>query len=180
MYIKKTLSFIFILILLFQSFFFVKVSATENNVDSIISDLNNEIGSENTTSMFEDLKEKILTLNDISKEEILEIINYTSEKYGVVFTEEQLDILVNYYEKLLEDENGILDSIINLFQNFWDWLKSLHSESKVEVEPNIDGNKPLVESEDDTVTINIPTVEEVDGIMDKIIEKIKLYVFPEE
>ena len=130
--------------------------------------------------MFKDLKEEILTLKDISKEEISEIVNSISEKYGVIFTEEQLDILVNYYEQLLENKNGILDSIINLFQKFGDWLKSLHSESKVEVNNNTGGDKPLVENENDMVTVNIPTVEEVDGIINKIIESIKSYIFPEE
>lgn len=177
MYMKRILSFFLILILLFEFFFFINVSANENNIDLIINTLNNEIGKENTTAMFEDFKEEILKIKEISNEEIIVVINSVSEKYGVIFTEEQLNILIDYYEQLLEDEKGILNNFINLLKNFWNWIKSLHSNSKVEITPNTSEDNSLIEAEDDIITINIPTVEEVDTFMDKIIYNIKNYIF---
>lgn len=179
--IKKMLYILFLSVFcfyFFTNFFIVNATKDKNiNVDVIINDLNTEIGAENSKEMFQKLQGEISQLKDKTKENILNIINKISQEYGVLFTEEQTNILINYFENLvINDETRILDATINLFQKIWDWIKSLHSNSKVDIKPNLQGEQPLLESEGDTVTINIPTVEEVDSLMNKLIDKISKYI----
>ena len=68
----------------------------------------------------------------------------------------------------------------NLFNKFINWLKSLGNDSKITIEPkDEEENSNLIESKDDKVTINIPTVNQFDNIMNKIIDTIKNYIFVE-
>lgn len=149
--------------------------------DTIVDDLSEDIGEETTQTLFNEIKVELSELATITKETISEIIDKVSNKYGVLFTEEQKEVLISYYEKLLEKtkSDGLIETIINAFKNFWEWLKGLHQDSEFKI-TETNGGEDLVEAEGDTVTINIPTVKEVDTTMDKIIAKIKAYVFPEE
>ena len=149
--------------------------------DTIVSDLSEDIGEETTQTLFKEIKTELSELATITKETISEIIDKISAEYGVLFTEEQKEVQISYNEKLLEktESDGLIETIINAFKNFWEWLKGLHQDSEFEI-TETNGGEDLVEAEGDTVTINIPTVKEVDTTMDKIIAKIKAYVFPEE
>ena len=149
--------------------------------DTIVDELSEDIGEETTQTLFNEIKIELSELATITKETISEIIDKISAEYGVLFTEEQKEILISYYEKLLEktESDGLIETIINAFKNFWEWLKGLHQDSEFEI-TETNGGKDLVEAEGDTITVNIPTVDEVDSIMDKIIAKIKAYVFPKE
>lgn len=184
----KHLTIILIIFTLFISIFLnfkITPIATSNdttNIDEIISNLNNEIGEDYTNEMFNELQTEITQLSNVTKEQLKEIIQKISKEYGVVFSEEQLEKLSSYYTKLIEeDEYGFFENLTNLFKSFWNWLKDLHSNSKVSIEPKNNENGIIIETNDnsDTITINIPTVKEVDGIVDKLIDKISEYFYNE-
>lgn len=184
----KHLTIILIIFTLFISIFLnfkITPIATSNdttNIDEIISNLNNEIGEDYTNEMFNELQTEITQLSNVTKEQLKEIIQKISKEYGVVFSEEQLEKLSSYYTKLIEeDEYGFFENLTNLFKSFWNWLKDLHSNSKVSIEPKNNENGNIIETNDnsDTITINIPTVKEVDGIVDKLIDKISEYFYNE-
>lgn len=183
---KSIISFLLVFVLFMETFisFPIISFAAENNytnVDDIISDLNNEIGEQDTSNMLKELQEEISKLSNATKEEIKTIIEQIAEEYGVVFSKEQLEKLVDYYYSLIEkDEYGFFENLTNLFKSFWKWLKDLYANSKVSIAPNEKDEKDLIETEEnsDMVTVNIPTVKQFDNIVDKSIDKISSYIFP--
>lgn len=156
------------------------VKATNDEITSLIQNLNNEIGENNTTNMFQEIQEKIKNLKNKTNEEISNIIKNYSEKYGVIFNEEQINTLTNYFKTIIkEDDTGIFNAIKNLFHKFINWIKGLKDNSNVDIEPINTEDNSFIESKNDKVTINIPTVNQFDNIMNKIIDTIKNYIFVE-
>ena len=167
---------IFIILLITFCICFKIVNATNDNISNLTKEFNNEIGETNTKNMFEDLQKEVKNLTNATTGEIENTIKNISEKYGLILNEEQLNTLTNYFENMIKnDDRGSFNTIKNLFNKFINWLKNLGNDSKITIEPKEEDSN-LIESKDDTVTINIPTVNDFDNIMNKIIDKVK-YIF---
>ena len=171
-------SIIFIMIVITFCICFKIVNATNDDISNFTQEFNNEIGEVNTKNMFEDLQKEVKNLTNATTSEIKNTIKNISEKYGLILNEEQLNTLTNYFENMIKnDDRGIFNTIKNLFNKFINWLKNLGNDSKITIEPkDEEENSNLIESKDDTVTINIPTVNDFDNIINKIIDKVK-YIF---
>lgn len=156
-----------------------------SDMDKLQGELNITLGEDEAKQFINEIKEKALDLADVTKDEVLDAITSLASEYGVVFTDEQLETLYNYINEQIEEgkteaSSNLWESFMELLKNFWAWVKDLKKDSKLEISPNDGNEKDLVETNDDMVTINIPTVNDIDNTMDNIIAKIRAYVFPNQ
>lgn len=156
-----------------------------SDMDKLQGELNITLGEDEAKQFINEIKEKALDLADATKDEVLDAITNLASEYGVVFTDEQLETLYNYINEQIEEgktetSSNLWESFMELLKNFWAWVKDLKKDSKLEISPNDGNEKDLVETNDDMVTINIPTVNDIDNTMDNIIAKIRAYVFPNQ
>ena len=157
--------FLFVILFCFQTVYAVDLNTVEKEITT-------DLGEESAKQLFTELKE----FSELTIAKLEEICN----KYGISLSEEQKQIIVDNFEKLKKDDSGIIDSFVSLCKKFWDWLISLGKDSEVDIKTDIKNPEPGITNDGDTITVTIPTVEQIDNIVNSIILKIKSYIYPEE
>ena len=147
-------------------------STEEKNYQKVRTTVTNEIGQQNATSLFMSLEANVDWNSE--KERDAQIMN-CSFKFGVELTEEQKKILIDYYKIVMKNKKEISSNLKDIGQQGLDGINKLKNDSKLTIEP-LTEDKQFLEKHDDSITVNIPTVEKVDSIMNSIIDTIRSWI----
>ena len=152
---------------------------TDVEYENLFETLEKEIGEVTTSEYFQEIKTKVESLDIKDRDTILNVVNEVSNTFGISLSDEQKDIIINHYLNFLEENNDFLTNIGNGLSNFWTWFKNLWGESKLEISPIEGENENVIETNDDSITINLPTVSDVDNMVNKILKKSQEIFYPE-